>query len=671
MKFKQILLALFLLLLLSYTNAVEELIPFSETFGTDTFRSTACSNLGSPVFNYTSYLTGDTTVSSTWDNTWYCLMNGGAVNLLNTTKAYDKTVVGFAYTRNTAKGGFGAVFSETYKIKNESILEFSCRDWGLETYLVFGNNNRVIGRFALNSSTSAECSYVGLLSEGEWCSYIDFSCPFGSVKNVSTNFHNLFENGSVTMGEQNLSSITWLAVEVLPISPTDTISIDDLLINFYNGTNVLPYFNISANSSCFDIEDGLATVNYSVTAFDEEGDTIYYSLNALDQFRTYHYIEEDFDMTGFSSSDNFVYANDTVLVTSPDDWFGYYTVIGNQFPSQKNIFFDSVRGVMGVEEKVGYFAFITDEPLADTSSYFPRLSFKDTGVKTDMQILDGYFGIFFNITINYTIDGQLDLYIEGENFYNDYFNDYTEDYLDILIITAPANDTPNMAIQFTNKTDTLATIWHNYTSNEVGGLQFIPVGTSDDYFLVNRILVSGFNVLSSPVSWSGTNSGMLELDTSGIFQIDAYVTDEENLGSRYNRKTFIGSAPYCEYSLEIPYEEVGDIVKSSLLGVCSSMDNLQNMGSFGGRTINYSFCNIIRVLVAILSFILALIIAVIFSFLGGFGFGAFLVSFGIYMILGNIFIITFGTTVKLIIAICVSVGIITSIINIMGSKSNE
>lgn len=536
-------------LIVSFSYATENLVVFTESFGSDTFRSTTCGNQNNGNFTYLNYYNNGLTASSlTFDRIWYCLDDDGTSLFLNTTKAYDRTSVGLAYTTNGAKAGIMTELTETYKILNESYLEFSCRDVGLEIALVFGSFDDVIptGRFVLNASTSAECSWGQVGSE--WCSYIDFSCPVGSVKNVTTTFHNLFANGSLgTLGEQNLSSIDWIAIEFRNDAVTDTVSIDDIEIGFYNGSNLLPYYNLTTYyMKCKNESDDIITLIPNISVYDAEGDTVYY---AYSDIRNEHIVVEyDFEENPYSIFSYPGFYSDTRTYENEDEQIEFLT----QDYGYAGLSVGSIEGDIGlVLDRSGNFSFGTLVPMRNFTTINTALKFN---YDSWLEILyyDGVGSHFLNLTFNYT-DANLSIWADGTLLVNKVYPNLQDDiqtylYVDVVVSNSTAFINGSWASIYSGDGSIDVSYRNGNGANEFWAFKVSELNAYDSSYsyrlpvYFDYIRVNGYKEYHNPYFVLSPN---MEIDYFGTKYYNFYISDSENYPDKYVKEKVMVSVVMC------------------------------------------------------------------------------------------------------------------------------
>lgn len=277
---------MFILILFVSESAENEII-FSESFGTTNFsfsagNMTLFSNDGNAYGrNYTTYLNSNSSFTSTWDNIFTGgYARGGDTLVSDFDRIRELTPVGLHFGNSAC--ATNCIIGVAYfpdielKLKNDSVITLSCQDSTGGLYLVFGNNNQ---RLVTYSIGKLSCAPVGM--EDIYCKTINelYNCSASHLETYSARIDDIVSLG---LGNEieNLTGITWFAIESIGGNGQNNY-IDDISINFFNGSNEIPKFNVSLDNEiyCINLNESSTQieVKYNISAFDPDGDTILYS----------------------------------------------------------------------------------------------------------------------------------------------------------------------------------------------------------------------------------------------------------------------------------------------------------------------------------------------------------------------------------------------------------
>lgn len=439
------------------------------------------------------------------------------------------------------------------------------------------------------------------------------------------------------------------------------------ITNLDDNINSLPVFNLTLtdeNFYCIDTNNYAngVDINFTIDSYDLEDDTIYYS-----SFEKYY--DNGLFFTEFNLED----CNDVDIYSIYNNYgtfFKYsFSEMGNGVYSyyynetrRCSIYIDTENFNTSIFDKA--IVFDINNPETYNPDFYLKLFLEDENSTMQFLFMNVVYDILNNITLQNTGNNLINIsltYPIGETIgvYNQ--SDFTQ-----LKFTLDKND--NTINVYTCEqeeclTDTLITTLNYTISDDMLRhieFNFIKNDVWFDDFILSKVLLnySDFTTIK-PTS--------VHYENLGTFPLRIFVSDNINLANEeYNSELVYISVIDCDYAVSpgIPGDigDSADYLKTSLYNFCSGLDNID----FGGNKLNYSMCNVLKWGWFIFSLVISIIFIYIATFISpGLSMGIGFLAFGIFMILGNIFVIAFGVTVMVIIAIITTLGIVNTILGIM------
>lgn len=336
----------------SVVNAEYTLNTFTESFDHYPYykNSTDClfySDLGNQKLNRT-YFEGISSFGFDLDNNYICIDAGH----VNTTKypAYSYTYFtesspqssytnyGFGITNimsTSVSYSYGSLLTHLFDSKqtltpNSRIKMFLNALNGHRQFIKFNDEtgvtllSMVFSDLTTGSNSCGATSWVNVYgNDTHCCDLVDAINETYDVRNNNSLYFDMslkelsafcpyFDN-YIT----DIDSVTFGTISGTYQLPNGTSYFDDISIDFYSGTNELPYFNITYPSLdiCLN-EAGNAYFNYTLTATDAESDEIYYATSYLGQEKSFYkdysvynkaLFFESYDPDFNSLSDGYIY----------------------------------------------------------------------------------------------------------------------------------------------------------------------------------------------------------------------------------------------------------------------------------------------------------------------------------------------------------------------------
>lgn len=411
------------------------------------------------------------------------------------------------------------------------------------TYLDLNNGNEYLHFYLVNDNTSQFRAQIGTTEDNK----VDYGQSYNLSNNVV--FTRLIVQAVAGAGSAEVE-FGLREIYFTNISPSSD--------------NLLPFFNVTYNNTCFNDTKGEATFSYDIDAFDNEGNTIYYGYVSCDQFCRQQTLQETFSVGGWPDTNvfyrgNLIYNNSVDVLTGLD--IGGWELFGTHYPDQENILIkatDSVQGqVLVIETKVPYWAYAYSSAQDDTHDFSLKFGFSDIRSFEDPQQFNflpyGSNGEYlFNMSFNYTKDRDLIVKLDNDEVYNAKYGTYPEYYVTLLNIFAPTNNTPNVGIQLSNSTTTFFNIYHNISFHDVKGFVVENIdadntGLTDFFYVVDDINYEVWDHTPT-YSWDTVSSGTFTTNEHTAYQVRFYVTDSVHLQTG-EYKTYFDTVtmPLCQH----------------------------------------------------------------------------------------------------------------------------
>lgn len=663
-----------LLLVLPMVLGAEELIQISETFTTSFFNFTYPRAYGTQsyddVLNYGQ--------AYNLDNIWYqlggnCSSNGhfyddgiyGTDNttLINTaygsvlnlrTNGTPSTCTFNAQTTSTIFTSYNLLLPETYKLKNSSTVSFWCSNFDKSDnygiYLGFLNQNGTDGiMVSLNSPDGdSNCAYLPSTLSNKCCDdYADnihTVCNNATVEQMNFTFQDMAEQCNI-FGKWNITDGDNTRNVQLLLAGTSGATIgyiDDLEILMYNGSNVLPVFNVSTslNPVCANTSYQNLYIPVNISVFDTENDTILYATTLNEIFRAV-----SFDLN--------IYTSDTVLecfgalsFRNPSlnllSYIGFatglcsvnYEPVNRPLP-QFDTFSNSCK-IIDTINSTEYYIDTKTTVLNTTASMLVYNPYCTRHKESYVNLQDTFRDFYYNTQLY--IDKAVNTSINITFYDNPLFNEI------LLKVRLFVNETGNLNILYLNTTNETLLFNVDTTANAVGGKSYIAlainyyydtndfvINTSDNLnnsisssagvgYLVNNgaYLIKYVGVAVSNNSFNyqdsylyGGIAGVPQFSTARLNNVTSigfgkkqyafYVSDVEHTNTEYTYGTLDVTVTSCDVStqdLEIQQKGLKPL-KNSLMLLCSSLDKAFTITRSDGATFNpsrYGFCFIMFVL---------------------------------------------------------------------------
>lgn len=264
---------------------------FTEDFNTAWFHHTRNATIVGPhALNYTTYSTGQlTNFSSITDHEWRYLQETDVSGTLESGwhPTYHNTnqslTIGLGYTGSCAncEHGLGTIFEQPYSLLPDSNISFYCGSStaGASMSLVFGNSDsRVILPYHNMLCTN------DIVNGNPCCedlhTLIGNNCTrTNSMYHVNLKLQDIIDYCPNNLTKYMFEDLTYMAFESTKNGGSAITNIDDIKIEFFNGSNSFPTYNVTLEDyyrCVLENETFPQEINLSWEVYDLEGDTIYY-----------------------------------------------------------------------------------------------------------------------------------------------------------------------------------------------------------------------------------------------------------------------------------------------------------------------------------------------------------------------------------------------------------
>lgn len=615
---------IFVLIILVLTLPLSYSIDVSETFLTTNYSIYGCSMGGTTGKAYINRTTFDNCGESNIFNgelKWVAGQQDDENVLFTNSSDNFNTEIGSKMTiLNTALDNkffsFGTYFNnEYYILRNKSIVSFYCGGANAEfpSYIVFGNDTSSMIALSVHGS-------CGVSHETENCCSTFFSgigkTCVGEFHNINFTGEELFENCNMELNHLTFNSFQITGLHLA--NTGDVIDYDDF--NFYNlsnGSNELPFYNITYNDTALCINQSGDTIdfNFTIDSYDNEGNEIYYAVNQFNSFRRKLSMYEDFmkiNSEGECISDYGFFTNTGEFTNGfyySNYSYGYniydtsFSVIGAYFglePDRHHIM------PFNIENEICNYGLLTFDEVKKFGIGFETIYDYDSLTELQFTTIDlqSSFNFVFidsinhnilNLSFNYTDNNTLYFGIDGFNNLSVAHN--INDRIVLYVEMYKSNDTIYIRLDDDfNQTTAIHEFLYDKSFNNYGGIVFytndeIPntlLSKSPKAWLLNKMVMEGVNFEIVP-DWSINKPTGYSFKTIGNKVLDIYISDDVNsIINNYKTETISLYVQDCRDLIKegVGWTEDEEVIsffegfKSIFMGMCTSFDN-SNIGRNG------------------------------------------------------------------------------------------
>ena len=584
---------------------------------------------------------------------------------------------------------------------NSSMLSINTTCWGNMTYffpsLMLLNSSPIIQQAEVKTSGGSGTLVIftfalhvanGSGNVKKW--NVATAGSFTGWRNVS-----FTESGDIGVIVDSLS-ITWdMCLAEAFDSKINFLNISGLFP--INGTtnktvnNTLPTINSTDfDIGCFNTTSKNANINLTVTAIDLEGDTLYYSLTSSLYSPISYLYQQDFISnsgsvctadTSFFGSKYFSKSNYTATAINNLNCLTQH-ITGIPILCEETetvtynidgVYYESCDGYLSVYnlDNSRPFYFYVDSVLNRDLTYKQKFKInRDNNIiyrqvffdRTGKQIFNltwnntnSFLSLVYNNTIISNITGYSKYLLQQILYFN--FSDNTIS-IDLATQATPFYIYKNMS--------SFGFVGHyinsdlNLWNSQIIINDFEFSGTTTKEIITNHINANDIN---------GTFSILINSTTKGNREINLYVTDSLHLTESVNSYKYIINIPECKYDFTIPkgdFKDLSTAIKESEYTLCSTFDNMFN--------IPIGFCGLITWVVAGVGVVFAFAIIGMFSVYAMIPITtmlSILMLFWSLWMLGFSFFIQYSNTWRILIAVILSLSIISFILNVMFTGGNN
>lgn len=586
------------------------------------------------------------------------------------------------------------------------VFDYDCTDnsWLSTDQIIMGFYNRQSGQTAPVSFNYSFFSYIKNPVASR-CKLNDFeaACINGYVRYNFTLQEALNGDSDCTLDEDK--PINSFVFTLAQNNNPDFHLLDNIqLLGIFNGTNELPNFNVTFNNSvlCLNESQNFATFSFEIEADDPENDTIFYATQ-LD-FRNF---TNTVLFTGKTLQNAFkttIWCPLASFNCAPAPSFDFLSrIVGdisdfnqdvlNYNRSQFNLIPDissDVDSFAGFENQVGYFLEFTNQSPQQNDVNVPYVNITGFQYNFEYPIL--------RPEVSSTIYN-----LDQAEIYGAYLADATnQPYIHFSFISTVGTlfvYNINITDLSTNLVSAIAVdhefigytiiIDENFTTYDLrlvfpdssSLLQDIPITN-----LNNQTLVNSIKIYSDPVPTfdgemriSGLSyKGAIEDPDFSIFKpnnvtifglgrtiINIFVSDARHfMIPEFRSQEIAVTVVECSEFTEVSptFKDAGSGMKLGITSICNAFNHPNFLQGF-------DFCNVAKFFVIAFSVLMGFLIGFIFMALFpqisvGLGF----ITFTLFMLVGQIFIIEIGTNLKIISALIFAVGAALILLGLKGSN---
>lgn len=292
-------------LMVPFSFSVQNSIIIDETFGEDAFSYTmskdTCINFTESSI-YANLKPASIVIAETpftFDNEWYCYVNNAQTGIANDSNFYT-TNVGLRYNATSRASNPRYVYTGLFydlggnvNMLGHTTFNYTIRYGGENAMSITFWDDKGYPFYSIPlSSTGLHTIDYALGDNTTW----SVNTQQDQTQNKSFKLNDLIRDSNYPVTTANFTNVRMVSIQ----SSVDSLSfnggdqwfsyIDDLYVEIFNGTNELPYFNVTFNNTC--INDSIAIIEFDWNIFDTEGDTIYYGWdvnNVIDELQIITY----------------------------------------------------------------------------------------------------------------------------------------------------------------------------------------------------------------------------------------------------------------------------------------------------------------------------------------------------------------------------------------------
>ncbi len=688
---------LLFILLVSNVFSAQELLDFNETFETVSFFNVQRADLDN-----VSVITTSTSDSFTGEiGVWFV---GFLDNVF--AEAGNMTISSFWSQGGTRQARLdGGSNSQAFVFFHifDDLLTFTNDSEIISIANATDNSNLIF----ILSNTSNECVFayftsifVTSIAEGYCPNGIPFICTQGdSIMSGSPQKFNT-SIGNCTLSNPDFENINKVAVMGNDVTVGGQLIFFDNIEfqNVLNGSNELPRFNISLNSTVQCINQTGQSTNFSIIidTFDPENDTVLYSTQILEKKnfnRTVKYNQEDCGIFGLNCKN----VKDTSFITNAV----FPTIIsGNpptlqtvcpinigdtinlsqfnivEFPDQDgdDVFALSMSSACGADDNSFYYRL--DNAITNVFYFTEILGFRETSEVFQISFFDNFITDEL-IRLRFTNNGGTNLLIE--EFDGVSFSTIGNPVFDF------ENNTVKLSINWFGNESTNFII----VSDIVGGVFNFSSINADILVKYIRLTVGGttliyqkdftFSGIFPTPDFSEAVINNITLSRIGLTYVNFFISDDAHESSQFVTQRIPFNVVECSNFVPPLRDRPGfkiftlfTVLKSTINKVCVPLDSIFLQSNYGAGANRFGVCFTIRAVYFMFGFLLSILIGFVFKVLmsGQIGYISFATTFFVFGIFGGYLFDLSVTSIFLFILLGLSGIIILLRTYIMGDSAD-